>query len=183
MKFFELEDLGITTIERFEANPEYWIQKSINAKKSIENVDTASVSGEDGSSNIHYVHQSNDLALKRTLILTFPCWEGANCPIVNWGWNAGSTTQIWFVTTDGQVSFRSSVCLDSPSHHDEVNLNIRVERDIHSIFQTELYSFDRNWDRTFAYDGTKCFDSVKNKDINGGSRAGMTTSISDISFD
>ena len=183
MRVFELEDLGITTKDRFNANPEYWIQKAINAKKAIESFNTSSVSDENDSSNIHYVHQSNDLALKRTSVLTFPCWNGLNCPIISSGWNTGSSTsEIWFIPTDGQVSFRSGVCLDGATHHDEVHFNMRIQRDIHSILQTELYSFDRNWNKTID-DVEDCHTSIKNKDVNAGSRAGMTTSIRNISFD
>jgi hypothetical protein len=181
LKFFELEDLGITTQDRFDANPEYWINKAINAKQDIENQDTVSVSGNNDSDGIYYVHQS-DLALKRTAILTWPCWEGVPCPIVNYGWNAGtSTSEIWFIPTNGQVSFRHAVCLDDDTHHDSVTFDVRIKQDIYSIIQTVLHEVDSTFERTLYSEG-QCYQSIKNKDVYAGSRAGMSTGISNISL-
>ena len=92
LRVFELKDLGITTKDRFDTNPEYWIQKAINAKKATGSFNTASMSDENYSSNLHYVHQSNDLALKRTSVRTFLCWNGVNCTIISSGWNTDSST-------------------------------------------------------------------------------------------
>ncbi|MBA4718179.1 MAG: hypothetical protein HRO68_03400 [Nitrosopumilus sp.] len=35
-KTFSLEEIGVTTQERWDASPTYWANKAINAKKSIE---------------------------------------------------------------------------------------------------------------------------------------------------
>ena len=51
-----------------------------------------SMSDENDSSDIHYIHQSNDLTLKRTSVLTLPCWNGVNYPIISSGWNTDSST-------------------------------------------------------------------------------------------
>ena len=87
--YFELEDLGITTQDRWDASPKYWKNKVIEAKKRIESIDVKSVSeGFDKNSNIHFVHQT-DLALKRTSLMTVPIWSvyGVTVPfpVVTWG--------------------------------------------------------------------------------------------------
>ena len=188
LRMFQLEEFGITTQERHEANPDYWKQKILDAKTRIESSGTTNISHNDGTSNIYQIHQS-DLALKRLSILSFPCWDSnlgqVSCPIVNYGWNAGSTTsEIWFIPKSGFVLFDHSVCLDDDTHHDEVSFEMGIERDVHSIFGTKLYGFDRDYDITLDGDEGECANSFYKKlNVYAGSRAGMTTSVSDISLD
>ena len=51
-KKFSLEEIGVTTQERWDASPEYWANKAINAKKGIEEGETIKVRGNDSQSDL-----------------------------------------------------------------------------------------------------------------------------------
>lgn len=70
--YFELEDLDVTTQERFKTNPECWVEKVLKAKAYVDNSDTTSANWFSEESNLHHVHQT-DLALKRDAVTTVSC--------------------------------------------------------------------------------------------------------------
>ena len=53
LRVYQLEELGITTQDRYDANPEYWKEKILDAKIRIEQGNTLNVSYSDKSSSIH----------------------------------------------------------------------------------------------------------------------------------
>ena len=85
-----------------------------------------------------------------------------------------------YLPTD-RYRFRHAVCLDDDTHHDSVSFNVRIKQDIHSIIQMELHAVDSTFGRTLYGEG-QCYQSVDNEDIDAGSRAGMSTGISNISL-
>ncbi len=184
LRIFELEDLGVPTTDRLNANPDYWMKKAIAAKNFVENNDTQKISGEYNDSTITYVHATNS-ALTRTSIIWVPCWNNnfqVSCPNLNWGWNTGSTTTaFWFIPTDGAMSFGSQICNDKNIGHDKIHYSVRIERDITSIFGTSLYDYDRTTIESLDADSVQCDDTTIHKSVNAGSRADLTTSLSNIS--
>ena len=181
-KKFSLEDIGVTTQERWDASPEYWANKAINAKKSIEQGDTKKVRGYDSQSDLYAVHQT-DLALLRGAIMSFPCWGAAVCPLVQTGWNAGeSNVQLWWVPTDGNIGYESSVCLASDTHHNEVTFDMQTKRDLKSILQTWIYVYDNTVSVTLDGDEGECESNYYQRSVSAGSSAGLTTGISNISL-
>ncbi len=182
LKIFELEDLGVPSQERLEANPQYWTEKAIESKKRIESNNTQPVIGTDRNDDIYFIH-SSDSALKRVSILWVPCWnEGfqVSCPNLNWGWNVGTTTAFWWIPTDGIMSFGSQICNDSDINHDTINYNMRIEREIISIFQTTVYDFDNTTSESLDADRYNCDNTTFYKSVNAGSRTELSTSISNI---
>ena len=168
--------------EDFERFPEYWANKAINAKKSIEQGDTKKVRGYDSQSDLYAVHQT-DLALLRGAIMSFPCWGAAVCPLVQTGWNAGeSNVQLWWVPTDGNIGYESSVCLASDTHHNEVTFDMQTKRDLKNILQTWIYVYDNTVSVTLDGDEGECESNYYQRSVSAGSSAGLTTGISNISL-
>ncbi len=186
LKFFELEELGLTTSDRYNANPSYWNEKAFKAKQAIENPKSQPVVGFESNDDLHYVHQT-DLALKRTAILTVPVWNVGGItvplPIVSTGWNAGTSTASWpFVPTDGDVTFDSKVCLAEPTHHSSVDFDMQVVREIKYFWGTILYSFDNTYDENHDSQGDCTPDRFEKRSIKAGSSAKAETGISNISL-
>ena len=80
------------------------------------------------------------------------------------------------------MTYDSSVCVDSDTHHSSVTFDMTTKRDIKSIFQTWVYVYDNtNSERLTGSEGN-CEDNFKTKRVSAGSSAGMTTKISSISL-
>ncbi|MBA4718180.1 MAG: hypothetical protein HRO68_03405 [Nitrosopumilus sp.] len=106
--------------------------------------------------------------------MTFPCWGGAVCPLIQTGWNAGdSNVQLWWVPTDGNIGYESSVCLDSDTHHNEVTFDMQTKRDLKSIFQTWIYVYDNTVSVTLDGDEGECESNYYQRSVS----AGLTTGI------
>ncbi len=119
--YFELEEYGVTTKDRFDANPEYWKERALAAKTAMETPKTKNVSMSDENSTLHYVHQT-DLALKRTSILTIPLFGYGPAtipfPVITYGWNQGTSTSSWgFIASQsgGTVTYESITWRLSPN--------------------------------------------------------------------
>jgi len=182
-KMFSLEEIGITTQDRWDASPEYWKNKVIASKKSIGEGDTQKVSGNNSQSELHTVDQT-DLTLYKGAFLTFPCWREAVCALIQTGWNDGeSNVQLWWVPTDGTIGYESSVCLDSDTHHDKVTFDMQTKRDLKSIFQTWIYVYDNTASVTLNGNAGECESNYYTRSVNAGSSAGLTAGISNISLD
>ena len=185
LRIFELEELGVPSQDRLEANPQYWLERAIEAKKRIDSGDTYQTSGDNSDDNLYYVHSSNS-ALKRTSVLWIPCWEHGfqiGCPNLNWGWNAGTTTTAyWFIPSSGTMSFGSDICNDRDIGHDTINYDMRIQRSVTSVtLGTSVYDYDQTTSEHLDADRRDCDNNPKHVSIPAGTRADLSTSISNIS--
>ena len=183
--YFELEDLGVTTQDRWDAAPEYWKEKAIKTKEDIEEKSVQQVSWSAGSGpDIRSVHQT-DLALKRTAILTVPVFglagmELISIPIITWGWNQGSNTSWGVAYTDGRVGFESNVCLDSPTHHDSADFDFQTKRKIMTDSNTVYYNYDKTYDLNIQ-DFDECMNhAFMTKNVKSGYTGELTLKISNV---
>ena len=184
-EYFELEDLGVTTQDRWDAAPEYWKEKAMKAKKSIEGKSTQQTSWNPSSGPyIHHVHQT-DLALKRTALLTLPVFglpgqELISIPILTWGWNQGSSTSAGVAFTDGKMGFESNVCLDSPTHHDSVDFDFQTKREILTGSGVMYYNYDKTYELNIQ-DFEECMShKFMTKNVKSGYAGELTLKISNV---
>ncbi len=187
--YFKLEEYGVTTKDRFDANPEYWKSKTIESKKEYESPKIKSVSMNNGNPNISYVHQT-DLALKRTSLLTVPIFGHGHATIpftvVEYGWNNGKTTASWgFITnpTGGTVTMESSVCLDQPTHHSSVDFDMRSKGNTKNVLGQVQYNYDRTFNDINHSDVDTCKTYIKSYSVPSTHSAKFYTKISRISLD
>lgn len=183
-QLFSMEEIGLTTQDRWDASPEYWKNKVFLAKQNIEEPETNNVSGYNGDNGLYRVHQT-DLALKRMSIMTFPClgfWNAfVPCPVLGYGWNNGETRISWdVIPTDGRVSYDSSVCVDSNTHHNSVTFDMNTKRKMISNIQTVVYDYTDSETPTLTGNAGECEDNYKEKTVSAGARISMTTGISNI---
>ena len=181
--YFELEELGVTTQERIQSSPQYWIEKIQSIKDEIEGTRTNYVSGFDKDSNLHYVHQT-DLALKRDALTTVPCIPldlgPLACVAVASGWNAGSSVADWeFVPLPGNAVFYSATCLDQSTHHFSVDFDMDTLREIDYFFgvATSQNSYTPNFTTT-----GNCSSNEEVQWVISTNGATTTTTISNISL-
>ncbi len=181
---FELEDLGVTTKDRLDANPKYWMEKIEEVKESIEGASTKNVVGFDNESNLHYVHQT-DLALKRDAVTSVPCLPldlgPLYCSAVASGWNAGTSTATWwFMMFTGNVVFYSATCLDQPTHHSSVDFQMDTVRKVISVtgnVATSSNTYEPNFDSK-----GDCETNELTQWVEATNRVETETSISNISL-
>ncbi len=185
--YFELEEYGVTTKDRFDANPEYWKTRVINAKIEMETPQTNNVGVDDENTNLYYVHQS-DLALKRTSIMTIPLFGYGPAtipfPVISYGWNQGTSTSSWgFIVnpTGGTVTYESLVCLDSATHHDSVDFDMTSTGNTKNVFGQIQYNYDETSEVTHS-DVNDCESFTKTIQIPSTYSATLSTTISDISL-
>lgn len=190
LRIFELEDLGVTTKDRFDASPGYWTNKAINAAEygkdagstSITNNDVRDNPDPDLETSPEYVMEPEYISLSRIAVITYPCWEdGIVCPLIENSWNEGtSASEIGLVPVEGQLSFRSAVCLEGPAERGNVGFKMRIQHDLYDSSGT-IYTADESSDRTLANMGD-CHISTTDKDANAGHGAKIAVSITDIAY-
>ena len=185
--YFELEEYGITTKDRFDANPEYWKTKALNAKIEMEAPRTNNVSMNDENTDLYYIHQS-DLALKRTSILTIPLFGVGPAtipfPVISYGWNLGTSTSTWdFIVNPagGIVTYESIVCLDSATHHDSVDFDMNSKGNTKNLFGQVQYNFNETVEVIHS-ESRDCETITKATGIPPTYSATLSTKISGISL-
>lgn len=185
--YFELEEYGVTTKDRFDANPEYWKSRASSAKIAMETPNTNNVNMSERNSSLHYIHQT-DLALKRTSILTIPLFGHGPAtlpfPVTTYGWNQGTSTSSWgFIAnpTGGTVTYESIVCLDSPTHHDSVDFEMNSNGNTKNIFGQIQFHFNQDMDVTHS-DSGDCKTYTRTTAIPSTYSATLSTTVSGISL-
>ncbi len=184
--YFELEEYGVTTKDRFDANPKYWKDRVIAAKSEMEKPQTSNASADGDDSTLHHVHQT-DLALKRTSILTVPVFGVGPAtipfPVVTHGWNQGTSTSSWgFITAiHGKITYESIVCLDSDTHHDSVDFEMNSSGNTKNALGQVQFNFDRDFDVNHE-DAGDCKTYTRSTVVPGTYSASLSTTISDISL-
>lgn len=186
--YFELEEYGVTTKDRFDTNPEYWKTRVLAAKIEMETPSqTNNISMDNENSSLHYIHQT-DLALKRTSLLTIPLFEFGPatipCTVISYGWNQGTSTSSWgFIAnpTGGTVTFESIACLNSVTHHDSVDFEMTSNGNTKNLLGQTQYHFDEDIDVTHS-DADDCETYTRTTEIPSTYSATLATTISDISL-
>ena len=96
---YELEEYGVTTMERIENNSEYWSDKAYEAMKQANQEETTSTStGSEHGDSIKHVHMSG-VVLENKSTVWAPCLAWLSCPNIAAANGLDTKTRVAYVSS------------------------------------------------------------------------------------
>ena len=117
----KLEELGITTQEKYKKDPKKWDEEVKKANKSKKS--NGQVSGEQEEQPEYHLTHTGDVSIRREAAVYVLCLPGVSitCPIINIGWGSGTSYEWGLQLQSGDMGWRSESCLENSVQHSTVS--------------------------------------------------------------